>query len=439
MSIRPFKRVRMSLGALTFGALLVCVPSTFTTASAHPPGPMTACQHTDGAAVAGWNLVASEVTGVDGALPAALMSIPMSYVQAAVYNAVAGIEGGRPLYRWGDRGPRCASTDAAAAAAARTVLLHYFPGSASRVGSAFDIALAAVPDGYAKTTGLAFGQRAAEHLLALRADDGWQASASYVVTPAPGVWVPTPPAYAPVLAPWLATMKPFFASRADQFRPNSPPRLTSARYTRDVQEIAQVGSATSTTRTAEQTEVARFFGGNLTDQLNAAYRDHIARHHLDAGAAARYLAVANMAQSDAVIGSWDAKLHYSFWRPVTAIRQADTDGNSRTSADPTWTPLLITPPFPDYVSAHTVVMGSVVTALARLEGRSHLDLNLPSTVTGTVRHYETGEKLRTEGIDARVWGGIHFRSSDEVGDRMGARLGAWISGHFLSCGGLGKT
>ncbi|MDN5768352.1 MAG: vanadium-dependent haloperoxidase [Humibacillus sp.] len=437
MNVRAFKRVRMSVSALTLGALLVGVPSVSTSASGRPPAPMAGCGHADGTAVVGWNLIASQVTGVDAVLPAPLMSIPMSYVQAAVYNAVAGVEGSRSLYDWKARAPHCASTDAAAAAAARSVLLRYFPGSAARVGSAFDTALAAVPDGPAKADGIEFGQRAAEHLIARRAEDGWQGSAPYLVAPSPGVWVPTPPAYAPVLAPWLGKMKPFFASRADRFRPSGPPTLSSARYTRDLQEIAEVGSVGSTTRTAEQTEVARFFGGNLTDQLNAGYRDHIARHHLGAVAAARYLAVANLAQSDAVIGSWDAKLHYSFWRPVTAIRQADTDGNARTVADPSWTPLLVTPPFPEYVSAHTVVMGAVVTALATLEGRSHLDLNLPSAVTGTVRHYQTGAQLRADGVDARVWAGIHFRSSDEAGDRMGVRLGAWISGHFLTCAGLG--
>ena len=134
--------------------------------------------------------------------------------------------------------------------------------------------------------------------------------------------------------------------------------------------------------------------GALVAQLQAGYRDHISRHHLDAGEAALYLAVGNLTQSDAVISAWDAKLHYSFWRPVTAIRSADTDGNPGTIADPGWNPLLTTPPF---------------------------------------RHYQTGAVLRAEGIGARVWAGIHFRNSDEVGDRMGARLGSWIAQHYLSC------
>jgi hypothetical protein len=169
----------------------------------------------------------------------------------------------------------------------------------------------------------------------------------------------------------------------------------------------------------EQTEIAFFFGGTLTAQLRAGYRDHISRHHLDAGEAALYLVVGNLAQSDTVISSWDVKLHYSFCRPVTAIRLADTDGNAGPTADPGWTSLLPAPPFPDYVSDHTVVRGAVTKALSTLEGTSSLDLNLPSTVTGTTRHYETGAQLRAEGIGARNWAGIRFRTSDEVGDQMG--------------------
>jgi hypothetical protein len=429
MGITSTKRARTTVCGLAFTALIVSATSATTPAAANLAGSASACTHADGAAVVGWNAVASQVVGTDTGLPAPLMSVGMSYVQSAVYNAVAGVEGGRPLYRWHVRPPRCASSDASAASAARTVLLHYFPGSAARVNSAYDAALAAIPAGPARVHGIAFGQRAGEHIVDLRRGDGWQGPASFTVTPRPGVWRPTPPAFSPLLAPWLASMKPFLLGRADQFRPSGPPRLTSVRYARDLREVADVGSATSTTRTAEQTEIARFFGGNLTAQLQAGYRDHISRHHLDAGEAALYLAIGNLTQSDAVISSWDTKLRYSFWRPVTAIRLADTDGNAGTTADPGWTSLLPAPPFPDYVSAHTVVMGAVTNALSKLEGTSSLDLNLPSSVTGTTRHYQTDAQLRAEGIGARIWAGIHFRTADEVGDRMGARLGSWIGSH----------
>jgi hypothetical protein len=431
MSITSTKRARTTVCALALSTLMVTAASATTPAAARPGGSTSACTHADGAAVVEWNAVASQVIGTDAGLPAPLMSVGISYVQSAVYNAVAGVEGGRPLYLWNVRGPKCASTDAAAASAARTVLLRYFPGSAAHVDSAYGAALATIPSGPAKVDGIAFGERAAQHIIDLRVGDGWQVPVAVTLTPQPGVWRPTPPAFAPFLAPWLATMKPFLVSRADQFRPSGPPKLTSGRYARDLREVADVGSATSTTRTAEQTEIALFFGGNLTAQLQAGYRDHISRHHLDAGEAALYLAVGNLTQSDAVISSWDTKLHYSFWRPVTAIRLADTDGNAGTTADPGWTSPLPAPPFPDYVSAHTVVMGAVTQALRSLEDTSSLDLNLPSSVTGTIRHNETGAQLRAEGIGARIWAGIHFRTSDEVGDRMGARLGSWIGSRHL--------
>jgi len=435
--ITSLKRARKSGSLVAVGALLVSALSATSPAAAVQQAASSPCAHADATAVVGWNALASSVVGTDNGLPAPTMSVVMSYVQSAVYNAVAGIEGGRPLYHWRARGPRCASSDAAVATAVRAVLLHYFPSSAARLDPAYDAALAAVPAGPARVNGIAFGESAAAHIIDLRAGDGWQAPVAVTLTQQPGEWRPTPPAAAPFLAPWLGSMKPFLIRSADQFRPAAPPRLTSDRYARDLREVADLGSATSTTRTAEQTDIARFFGGNLTAQLQAGYRDHITRHHLDAGEAALYLAVGNLTQSDAVISSWDAKLTYLFWRPVTAIRLADTDGNALTTADPTWTSLLPAPPFPEYVSAHTTVMGAVSTALSRLEHTNVIDLNLPSSVTGTTRHYETGAQLRADGIGARIWGGIHFRTAGEVGDRMGAALGCWISNQE-PVGGYGR-
>jgi hypothetical protein len=225
-------------------------------------------------------------------------------------------------------------------------------------------------------------------------------------------------------------MTPFVLRSAGQFRPSGPPRLTSATYTRDFQEVAALGSATSATRTVEETEIALFFAGNLTSQLQAAYRDHIVRHAMDGADAAQYLAVASLAGADAVMTAWDAKLHFGFWRPVTAIQQGDTDGNPATQGDPSWQPLIVTPPFPDYLSGHTTVIGSVTAALTRLEGTRSIDLNLSSSVTGTTRHYATAATLRREGIGARIWGGIHFRTADETGDRVGRRIGTAVVDGF---------
>jgi hypothetical protein len=385
---------------------------------------------TSAAAVVKWNDTASAALGTDTALSAPVMAVGMAYVQAAVYNAVVGITGGAPLYRWHARGPSGASTDAAVAAAARGVLTAYFPLSQARVDAEYATSLAAIPDGTAKTAGIQFGERSAQHLLTTRQGDGWMGPVTYDVAPEPGIWRPTPPAMVPYLAPWLGLMRPFTMREHDQFRPGPPPSLRSARYTHDLLEVQSLGSATSTTRTAEQTEIARFFGGNLASQLQGGYRDHVVRHGLDARAAARYFLVATLAGADAVITAWDAKLTFHNWRPVTAIQLADSDGNPRTTADPTWAPLIVTPPFPDYLSGHTTVIGAVLAALHRLDRTSVIDLNLTSLVTGTTRHYEVAEALDQEGIGARIWGGIHFRTADEMGSRVGSRVGLWSATHL---------
>jgi hypothetical protein len=425
------KRALMTAGGLTAGLLVATMasPVAAPAAGASSPG----CAHSSSDAVVAWSGTASAALGTDAGLPAPVMAVGMAYVQAAVYNAVEGIERSHPLYRWHTRGPQCASTDAAVAAAARGVLLHYFPVSTARVEAAYADTLASIPDGAAKDDGVAYGERAASHLLAQRAGDGWLAPTVFDRAPAPGVWRPTPPLFAPYLAPWLGTMTPFVLHRADRFRPNGPPRLTSAQYTRDFQETASLGSATSTTRTPEETEIALFFAGNLTSQLQGAYRDHVVRHGLDGADAAQYLAIANFAGADAVMAAWDAKLHFGFWRPVTAIQLGDTDGNPDTQADPAWQPLIVTPPFPDYLSGHTTVIGAVTAALTGLEGTSSIDLNLSSTVTGTTRHYATADVLRLEGIGARIWGGIHFRTADETGDRVGRRIGTAIVHRTCHC------
>ncbi|HEY2877797.1 vanadium-dependent haloperoxidase [Nocardioides sp.] len=426
------KRALMTVGGLTAGLLAAAIASPVAPAAG---ASSSGCAPSSADAVVAWNDTASAALGTDAALPAPVMAVGMAYVQAAVYNAVEGIERSHPLYRWHTHAPPCASTAAAVAAAARGVLLHYFPVSSPRVGAAYADALASIPDGAAKDDGVAYGERAANHLLTQRAGDGWLGTTIFDLPPAPGTWRPTPPLLMPYLAPWLGTMTPFVLRNAGQFRPSGPPRLTSATYTRDFREVADLGSATSTTRTAEQTEIALFFAGNLTSQLQGAYRDHVVRHGLDGADAAQYFAIANLAAADAVMAAWDAKLHFGFWRPVTAIRLGDTDGNPGTQADPTWTPLIVTPPFPDYLSGHTTVIGSVTAALTGLEGTQSIDLNLSSTVTGTTRHYATANTLRQEGIGARIWGGIHFRTADETGDRVGRQIGAAIVDRICDCRG----
>lgn len=174
-------------------------------------------------------------------------------------------------------------------------------------------------------------------------------------------------------------------------------------------------------------------------QFQSAFRDHTARHHLDIADTARMFAAGNASATDAVVTAWDAKLHYGFWRPITAVQLADTDGNPATEADPQWQPLLVTPPHPDYLSGHTTVAGAVIRTLTGILGTTHIDLNVPSEITGTTRHYAEAGQFNEDMINARVWAGIHFRTADVVGCRAGTRIGVWALAHYFTAASGGSA
>ncbi|WP_230885574.1 vanadium-dependent haloperoxidase [Streptomyces spinoverrucosus] len=399
--------------------------------------PATAGSHAppaaDAAAIREWNTIATDTisTNLGATRPSGQVVIWHGFVSAAVYNAVVGIRGDYAPYKWRVRGPSTASPEAAAVAAAHRVLVTYFPASQAPLDAAYAESLARIPEGSAKTRGVAFGERAAEHLIDLREGDGRGAPVQFTAPPAPGVWRPTPPGHQPFIDPWLSKLRPMLLASPDQFRPGAPPALSSARYARDVNEVRIMGAKTGSARTAFQTETALFFGGNLAVQVQAALRDYTARHHLGIAETARLFAAANTSGTDAVVAAWDAKLHYGLWRPITAIQLADTDGNPATSADPQWEPLLVTPPHPDYISGHAAVAGAVTQALSGLLGTTRLDLTFFSEATGTTRHYEYADRINEDMIDARVWAGIHFRSADVAGCQAGSRVGAWAVTHYF--------
>jgi hypothetical protein len=192
-----------------------------------------------------------------------------------------------------------------------------------------------------------------------------------------------------------------------------------------------MGAKSGSARSAQQTETALFFSGNLVEQVQTAVRDHAARHRLGIAETARLFAAVNASATDAVITAWDAKLHYGSWRPITAIRLADTDGNPATTADPAWEPLLLTPPHPDHIAGHTTVTAAVARALTGVLGTSRIDLYVPSEVTGTTRFYGSADDLNRDVADARVWGGVHSRTADVVGCRTGTRVAAWALGRYF--------
>jgi hypothetical protein len=410
----------VGLTALALGV----VPWAATATTAAVPG-------TPGATVVNdWNETAVATVNGDAKRPGAEQSLWYGIVSAAVYNAVVGIEGHYAEYKWHERGPRSASSEAAAATAAHRVLLTYFPASKDRLDAALTASLAKIPDGKAEDQGVAFGERAAARIVHLRENDGRGAPVTFDKPPAPGVWRPSPPSNAPMVDPWLAKVRPMLLDASDQLRPGPPPKLTSKRYTKDFAEVKAMGVKTGSHRTAAQTETALFFGDVLPVQFQAADRGYVQRHGLGIVDAARLFAATDTATADAAITAWSAKLAYGQWRPISAVQLAGTDGNPATTPDASWLPLLDTPAYPDYMSGHCTNDGAMMRALSRLTG-GDIDFRISSAVTGTTRTYTTTKEYNHEVINARVWAGIHFRTSDVVANRIGTRIGDWALDHYF--------
>lgn len=379
--------------------------------------------------VAAWDDIASR------AFTAAAQSPPeglvlFGYLAVAQYDAVMAVTGDHRPFAIADNAPRDASPQAAVAAAARTVLVHFLPNQqATIIDPAYTASLATIPDGPSKSEGMALGARVASSLIALRADDGYR-STSYPYTapnpPVPGVWLPTAPPPAQPLGTYLGHMRPFTLESPGQFRPGPPPALDSRRWARDYNEVKALGSSTSTTRTTEQTTAARFWGEPPVQQSHSAFRGVIAQHGLDIADAARFMAMASVTSADAAIACFDAKYRYAFWRPVTAIRAGDADGNDATVADPAWSPLLGTPNHPEYPSAHSCITPATGYALARFLGSWHIDYTVPSLTGLGDRHFDTPRQLTKDVGNGRVWAGIHYRTSVETGADMAREVADWV-------------
>ena len=272
----------------------------------------------------------------------------------------------------------------------------------------------------------------ADDISAWRASDGFTTvPPPYQPTPVPGRWQPTPPLFGPPAVRQFATMVPFTMTSPAQFLPLPPPALTSARYAQDFNEVKAYGSLNSTVRTPYGTETARCCGqaDSPTDLWNPVADTLILRHHLDLPQAARLLAQVNLAIGDAAISVYNAKNHYDTWRPITAIQQADTDGNPDTSADPTWQPLLATPPFQEYPSAHTALSGSAAAVLAHEFG-NHTSFQISTPLMpGVVHTFHSFTAGIAEVTQARINAGFHFRFSCDAAATMGHNIAAWVISH----------
>jgi PAP2 superfamily len=335
----------------------------------------------------------------------------MALVQTAAYEAV----------RETARAP--AGVDAAVASAHRTVFLQLLPAQRPAIEAAYQAALAQAPQDPARAQQLAAGERAAQRVLAARADEMPKAAESYRPHTTPGVYVATA---LPAATQW-PQRKPWSMERVDQFRPGPPPSLASERWARDYNEIKAVGARDSKQRSTEQTDIGRFWDYSLPAIYHGVVRSVAQQPGRDVAANARLFATVAQAMDDALIAVLDAKYHYNLWRPLTAIRNGDVDGHDATERDASWTPLIDTPMHPEYPCAHCILASTVATVI-KAEGRDRpLPVLSTSSLTaqGAVRQWSTPDAFAQEVALARIVAGVHYRYSTEVGLAMGQRIGEW--------------
>jgi hypothetical protein len=402
---------------LTLVASLTCVPD------------IRASEVTD------WSLIAQNSVVTVGRKFPGEAAVYMGIVHAAIYDAAVAVAGGYQPYHVSPIVPPGASLDAAVATAAHHVLVGLFRDQQAELDAAYEASLADIPEGQSKSDGITAGEEVAEGILDLPTDEGLNATVPYVQpSPGPGVFEPT--ANAAPLGTRLPLVVPLALKVAYQFRPDGPSPLTSEDYAADLEEVKELGRSDSTVRTEEQTRIALFWTDHDIPQWNRNLIRLAAERALGPVETARLLAMAHVAGSDAMIACFDAKYHYLFWRPVHAIRRADTDGNPLTESDPNWQPLgappnHATPNHPEYPSAHACHTTAITVALESFFGTKAVPFSLDSRVTGETRHYDRFKDVVQEVNRARVWAGFHFRNSDQEGCTLGRKVGGFVVENFF--------
>jgi hypothetical protein len=386
-------------------------------------------------AVMDWNQIAlaATVTAGQGAVP---QTRSMAIAQVAMHDAVNAITRRYRTYLTHGAPPIGADPEAAAIAAAHTALTKLFASNATIVATLNTARAAslAAHNFSESDSGVAFGNSVGAAIFSHRANDGAaQASFPYVAPGAglPGVWTAFGPAAAVI--PGWGRVTPWVMKSGDQFRPDAPPSLGSGRYARDYGETREIGSVNSTVRTAEQTQIATFWLGSPSAIWNGVARQVIVARNLDLSSTARTLALFYLAASDSGVACWDAKYTYNFWRPTLAIRNGDVDGNDATVAEADWLPLFTTPQHPEYPSGHSTNSAAMATTLSMLFGD---DPGVPLVVTSPtntalVRQWQTFSEGVDEVIDARIYSGFHYRTSDDVGAKLGRQVARFVVKHAL--------
>lgn len=386
-----------------------------------------------------WNNVALNAIRVDKTAPPKA-SRALACVHASMFDAINSASGGayEPYLVQPVEFLVPISVEAAAAAAAHAALVDLFPAQKATFDAALDASLAAIPGGPAKDSGIEWGESVAQQILTVRHEDGSGTTVDYGAPTGANWWAATPPAFAPPLLPNWPYVKPWTMTSGSQFRQGPPPAPTSPEYARAFREVLRLGRSDSTHRTAEQTQIALFWADGPGTATPPGHWHVIAQgisqeRHLSLIENARLFALLAMAGADAAVVSWDHKYYYSNWRPVTGIQHADTDGNPATTADPAWTPLIATPPFPSYTSGHSTFSSASARVLALFFGTDQISFSTTSDgLAGVTRSFTSLSEAAEEAGQSRIYGGIHWQYDNEAGLASGQALGEHVFFNHLT-------
>jgi len=390
-------------------------------------------------AVSAWSQIANTVVIKNAGTGPPASMIDFAYVHAAIYDAVNAIDRRYSVLSVApSTATSGASPEAATAAAAYTMLRALYPAQKPFLDRAYGSYLGNLPAGFGRDRGVAVGTEVANLFIAARKNDGRNANVPYVFGSGPGVYRATPgapPVPITPLFPWIAQMKPFTLQSPSQFRAEGPPNLTSEQWAEDFDEVKAFGSLNSSVRSPEQSAIGWFYVENPGAQVNRNIRDIAFAHGLSIADSARFFAQTYVSIADSLIACWDSKYYYNFWRPVTAIRNADFDGNPATEADSSWSPLATTPAHPEYPAAHGCVTAALARSLEDFFGDLQLNVTLTSTsVPGmplAARTFARPQDMISEIIDARVYAGFHYRTSGVHGTVIGKKVAHWVSNNYF--------
>ncbi|MCU0540790.1 MAG: phosphatase PAP2 family protein [Oscillatoriaceae cyanobacterium Prado104] len=392
-------------------------------------------QQRSGNIILEWNGVLLNAIRTESTAPP-VASRNMAMVHAAIYDSVNSISKKYSPYQVNIDAPAGASPEAATAAAAYRVLVSLYPAQTLKFNEAYNSSMANIPDGKAKEDGIALGQQVADRIIAWRSTDGANNTVTYTPKTDPGIWVPTPPGFAASLLPQWPDVTPFAMTSGSQFRPPAPPALDSAKYAEEVNFTKEIGKIDSLNRTPDQTAIAKFWANGAGTFTPPGHWNQIAEEAASLTGqsledTARLFALLNISLADAAISCWDAKYQYNYWRPVTAIRQADRDNNPNTTADTSWTPLLATPPFPEYTSGHSTFSGAAEPVMTAVFGSDYGFGDRGDRTINTLRTFENFSEAADESGISRIYGGIHFMSANVNGLNAGRNLGNYVVQNFL--------